>query len=96
MYNKTPRKSQRLSTQHDTNPYNVTARKALNKLERQQARSYTEYNQAVNNLANSTRPVQPAHKPVTPTEMKDIIMQEYGMTSAPTTTQDITYKLTIS
>ena len=65
MSNNTPRRSQRLATQHDTNPYNVAARKALNKPERQQARPYTEYNQAVNNLANSTRPVQPAHKPVT-------------------------------
>ena len=65
MSNNTPHRSQRLATQHDTNPYNVAARKALNKPERQQACPYTEYNQAVNNLANSTRPVQPAHKPVT-------------------------------
>src|SRR5947199_2318742 len=96
MSNNTPRRSQRLATQHDTNPYNVAARKALNKLKRQQARPYNEYNQAVNNLANPNHPVQPAHKSVIPTEMKDIIMHEYGMTSALTTTQDITSESTTS
>ncbi len=94
MSNNTPRRSQRLATQHDTNPYNIAARKALNKPELKQARPYNEYNQAVNSLANSNRQVQP-HKSVTPTEMKDIIMQEYGMTSAPTTTQDNTSDSTI-